>query len=237
MFTSNILRRGCLVKIKDLSREERPREKLLRQGASALSVYELLAILLRTGTKDCNALELGRKLISEFGSLKNLFSADKEELLKIKGLNIAKISTLLSVIEIAKRYQRESNDKRVIIQSSNDVFNLYQNEFLTCGNRELFLVLYLNSKNEVLREERLGSSLASACLIHPQEFVRGIIKYGASRIIVVHNHPSNDPTPSQEDIKFTKELMGGLKYFGFELLDHIIFTSDTYLSMRDKKII
>ncbi|MCX7990992.1 MAG: DNA repair protein RadC [Proteobacteria bacterium] len=225
-----------MVRIKELSEEERPREKLLKKGAHALTIYELLAIILRTGTKDLNAIELSKELINEFASLKNLFSADKEELLKIKGLNTGKVATLLSVIELAKRYQKEHNEKRIIINSSQDVYNYYGNEYMGVGNREVFLVLYLNSKNEVLREEKLGSSMANACLIHPQEFIRGLIKYGASRVILIHNHPSNDIKPSEQDIRFTKELFNSLKYFGFDLLDHIIFGLDNYFSMKDRNI-
>lgn len=225
------------LRIKDLSVDERPREKLIQKGASALTVYELLAIILRTGTKDYNAIELSKKIIFEFGSLRNLFSADREELLKVKGLNTAKVATLLSVIELSKRYQKENNGEKIKISSSEDVYRVYSKEFLEFGSREVFLVLYLNSKNEVLREEKLGSSLANACLIHPQEFIRGLIKYGASRLIIIHNHPSNDIKPSEQDIKFTKDLQNGLKYFGFELLDHIIFGTDNYFSMKDRNVI
>lgn len=226
-----------MVRIKELSKDERPREKLLKKGPASLSTYELLAIILRTGTKEYNAIELAKKILSDFGSLKNLFSADKEELIKIKGLNVAKIATLLSLIEIAKRYQKEDSNDKTIIRNSVDVFNFYRYEFLETGNRETFLALYLNSKNKVIKEERLGSSLFSACLIHPQEFIRGLIKYGASRLIIIHNHPSSDVNPSEEDIKFTKELKSALKYFGFELLDHIIFGCDDYFSMKDENVI
>lgn len=226
-----------MVKIRELSKDERPREKLFKKGASFLTIPELLAVILRTGTKEQDVLELSKNILSDFGSLKNLFSASKEELLKIKGLNIAKIATLLSVIELAKRYQKEDMDKKVVIRSAKNVYEFYSGEFFQMGNREHFLSLYLNSKNVVIREERLGSSMSNACLVHPQEFIRGLIKYGASRLILIHNHPSNDNNPSENDIKFTKDLSSNLKYFGFELLDHIIFTQDGYLSMREEGII
>ncbi len=226
-----------MVKIKELSLEERPREKLLKNNASSLATHELIAILLRTGTKDKNVIELSKEILEEFGSLKNLFSADKEELLRIKGLEKAKVATLLSVIELAKRYEKEGELKKPFIRGPKDVYELYKCEFYEKGNIESFISLYLNSKNQVLREERLGSSLTNACLVHPQEFIRGLIKYGASRIILIHNHPSNDVNPSEQDVKFSKELYEGLKYFGFELLDHIIFSQSGYYSLKDNGII
>ncbi len=226
-----------MAKIKELSQEDRPRERLFKNSPTALSTYELIAILLRTGTKNKSVIELSKEILKEFGSLKNLFSASQEELFKIKGLHTAKVATLLSAIELAKRYEKEAEVKNPVVKGPKDVFDLYKSEFYQNGNIESFLCLFLNSKNEVIREERLGSSLTNACLIHPQEFVRGLVKYGASRIILVHNHPSNDLNPSEQDIRFSKELSNGLKYFGFELLDHIIFTQNGFFSMKDKGLI
>jgi DNA repair protein RadC len=220
------------MRIKELSKEERPREKLLQKGPDALTNPELLAILLRTGSAGKNVIELSQELLKEFGGLKGLFSASKQELEAIKGIKEAKITSLLAVIELAKRHLKELSDVKNVIGKPADVYKLYSPEFIGL-NRELFIALYLNSKNEIIKEEKLGSSTSNACLCHPQEFVRGLLKSGASRLVLIHNHPSNDKKASAQDIKFTAELSKNLAYFGFELLDHIIVAGDGFVSMKE----
>lgn len=221
-----------MTRIKDFSKEERPREKLLGKGPQTLTSAELVAILLRTGSKGKNAIELSQELLARFSGLKNLFSASKEELMEVGGIKEAKITSLLAAIELAKRHLKESSGVCRIISGPADVYNLYRSEFIGM-NREVFIAVYLNSKSEILKEERLGSSTSNACLCHPQEFVRGLLKCGASRMILIHNHPSNDKTPSRQDIKFTGELSKNLSYFGFELLDHIIIADGEFISMKE----
>jgi len=222
--------------IKNLSREERPREKLLEKGPEALSDAELIAILLRTGIKGKSAIALGLELLNTFGGLKNLFMTPFIEIKKIKGINQAKFTSLISAIELARRVIKSSNNNSIPINGPKDVYERIKSEFLN-KNSEVFIALYLNSKNILLYEEKLGSGTFSSCLCQPQEFLKGFFKTGASRLILIHNHPSGDLTPSKQDINFTKELSLHLKYFGFELLDHIIVSGEHYYSFKDSGIL
>lgn len=218
--------------IKNLSKEERPREKLLEKGPDVLSDAELIAILLRTGIKGKSAIDLGSELLKSFGGLKNLFTAPFNEIKKIKGIDKAKITSLISAIELSRRVIKYANNNSTPITGPKNVFERVKSDFLNI-NKEIFIALYLNSRNLVLYEEKLGSGTFSNCLCQPQEFLRGFFRSGASRLILIHNHPSGDLTPSKQDIIFTKELSEHLKYFGFELLDHIIISGEQYYSLKD----
>lgn len=218
--------------IKNLSEKERPREKLIEKGPEALTDSELIAILLRTGIKGKSAIDLGTELLKSFGGIKNLFMAPFSEITKIKGINKAKLTSLISAIELARRVIKCSTDKTSPIIGPKDVFERVKADFINVNN-EMFVALYLNSKNFILYKQKLGSGTFSSCLCQPQEFLRGFFRTGSSRLIIVHNHPSGDLTPSKQDIIFTKELSQHLKYFGFELLDHIIIAGDNYYSFKD----
>ncbi len=219
-------------KIKDISISERPREKLLQKGPQFLTDAELIAILLRTGTKGKSAITLGDELLKASGGLKNLFNATYSEIFKIQGIKKAKYTSLISAIELAKRAMKENIDSMKPIKGPEDVYEFVKAEFL-CMDREVFYALYLNSKNIVKGYERLGSGSLSSCLCQPQEFLRGLLKYASTRLILVHNHPSGEIKPSNQDILFTKELAKHLQYFGFELLDHIIISGEKYLSIKE----
>jgi len=219
-------------KIKDISIAERPREKLLQKGPQFLTDAELIAILLRTGTKGKSAITLGEELLKASGGLKNLFNATYSEIFKIQGIKKAKYTTLISAIELAKRAMKEKVDRMNPIKGPKDVYEFVKAEFL-CMDREVFYALYLNSKNIVTGYEKLGSGSLSSCLCQPQEFIRGLFKYASTRLILVHNHPSGEIKPSNQDILFTKELAKHLHYFGFELLDHIIVSGEKYLSIKE----
>lgn len=221
-----------MARIKDMLTDERPREKMLRGGPASLTTAELIAVLLRVGTRSKNAVDVARDMLTHFGTLKKMFNAAPAELTKIKGVGSAKSAALVASIELARRFIGELEAKRTVIGKPQDVYTHYHAEFIGL-DRELFKALYLNSRNEVVDDETLGSSTASTCLCHPQEFVRGLVRSGASRLIVVHNHPSLDPKPSSQDIAFTAELARHLSYFGFELLDHIIVAGSAYASMKE----
>ncbi|MCX7770451.1 MAG: DNA repair protein RadC [Proteobacteria bacterium] len=218
--------------IKNLSKEDRPREKLLYKGPESLSDSELIAILLRTGVKGKSAIQLGEELLKTFGGLKSLFSAPFSEITKIKGIDKAKSTSLFSAIELSRRVIKYSSNANNPILGPKDVFDRIKSEFINT-NKEIFIALYLNSKNIVILEEKLGSGTFSSCLCHPQEFLRGFFKTGSSRLILVHNHPSGDLKPSKQDINFTKELSTHLEYFGFELLDHIIISGEKFCSLKE----
>jgi len=219
-------------KIKDIFITERPREKLLQKGPEFLTDAELIAILLRTGTKGKSAITLGEELIKTSGGLKNLFNATYNEIFKIPGIKKAKYTSLISAIELAKRAMKENVDRMKPIKGPKDVYEFVRAEFL-CLDREVFYALYLNSKNIVTGYEKLGSGSLTTCLCQPQEFIRGLFKHSSTRLILVHNHPSGDITPSKQDILFTKELAKHLKFFSFELLDHVIIYGEKYLSIKE----
>ncbi len=223
-----------MVKISEINKKDRPRERLLTHGAAALSTPELIAILLRTGVKGKSVIEIANEMINRFDGIRGLFNASYVELSKIKGLSMAKITTLLASIELARRYQQETKEKKVVIKDPEDVYNLYKSHVLGLSH-EIFVAIYLNSRNEILHEEKLGSSTTNSCLCHPQEFIRGLLNKGASRLILVHNHPSGDRTPSQRDIEYTEELSKHLNYFGFELLDHLIIADNGFVSLKTGK--
>lgn len=225
-----------MAKIAEINKNDRPRERLLSLGAKALSTPELIAILIRTGTKGKSAIEIASEMLNKTGNIRMLFNASFAELSKIKGLSKAKITTLLASIELARRYSNECGAERVFLSKPEDVYNFCRYKVVGLPH-EVFIVLYLNSKNEVVSEEQLGSSTANGCLCHPQEFVRGLINKGASRMIIIHNHPSGDKKPSQKDIDFTIELYSHLKYFGFDLLDHLIIADNGFVSLKDLGVI
>lgn len=225
-----------MAKIKELHNADRPRERLLQLGAKSLTNVELLAILLRTGTEGKSAIELAQELLQQMGTLRNLFNASIAELSKIKGIKKAKITTLLAAIELAHRYSKEFYSERLNFSNPEDVYNYCKTQLANL-TREVFLVLYLNSKNQLIGEEQLGSSLSNSCICHPQEFLRGLFNRGASKLILIHNHPSGDVSPSQKDIDFTVELSSHLLYFGFELLDHLKVSNRGYYSMKNGGII
>lgn len=225
-----------LVKIAEINKSDRPRERLLRLGAAALSTPELIAILIRTGTKGKSAIDIANEMLKHTGNIRTLFNSSFTELSKVKGLNKAKITTLLASIELGRRYSSEFGKEKISIKNPEDVYNFCKSKVIGLPH-EIFLVLFLNSKNEVISEEQLGSSTTNSCLCHPQEFIRRLLSRGASRMILIHNHPSGDKKPSQKDIDFTIELSSHLKYFGFELLDHIIIADNGYTSLNDEGLI
>lgn len=225
-----------MVKIREISEQDRPRERLARLGAKALSTQELLAILIRTGTKGKSAIEIASEMMSTFGSLKRLFQASHVELSKIKGLSTAKIATLLASYELSKRYASEFEGKKLVIKKPQDVYEHYKAHLIGL-TKEIFIAIYLNSRNEVLFDEERGTSTGNSCQCHPQEFIRGLLSKGGTRLILIHNHPSGDKTPSQNDITFTTELSSHLAYFGFELLDHIIISDNGFVSLKEEGFI
>lgn len=221
--------------LRDLPEEERPRERLLKFGSESLSIQELLQIVLRSGHKGESVALLSQKLLSHFGNLKRLFEASIEELMQIKGIGFAKAAQIKAVFELAKRYslyQEEKDLKR--ISSPEDVFKLIKAK-IKDYKKEHFYILALNTKNSVICEISVGTLNAS--LVHPREVFAEAIKNRANSIILVHNHPSGDLTPSEDDIKITKKLIEGGKILGIEVLDHIIITENSYFSFKSKGLL
>lgn len=223
-------------KIKDLPKNERPQERLIRYGAEALSNSELLAVILRTGTKNQNIMMLASSLIKETGGLDQLFNQSIEELTKIKGIGVTKAVQILALSEISKRFKTYKSGNGYKINTPLDVSNLVM-EDMKYLRQEKLKVLILNTKNIVTYIRDIFIGTLNSSIVHPREIFCEAIKKNGSSIIICHNHPSGDPTPSKEDINITLRLKECGKLIGIDLLDHIIIGENKYISIKAKGII
>jgi len=220
--------------IKDLPKDERPREKLIKKGASALKLEELLAILLRTGTKNKNVLKLAEDIVLKYNSNK-LKNIGFEELRNIYGVGPTKAVQILAAIEIGRRFFKPKEEKEIYIYSPKDV--LKQTSHLQENKKENFVVLYLDARNKLILKETVSIGTINASLIHPREVFEPAIRELAVQIILVHNHPSGDPEPSEDDLAMTKRLVEAGKILGIDVIDHIIVAKDKFFSFKDKRLI
>ncbi|NOZ58418.1 MAG: JAB domain-containing protein [Euryarchaeota archaeon] len=220
------------VKIRDMPPSERPRERLIHHGAGALSNAELLAIILRTGTKQESVLGLATRILSEY-SLRELAGADVSELKKIHGISDAKACQIAACFELARRVAEERGEERPAIRSSGDAFRLLYPRMAQL-RVEVFAGMYLNSRNRLLRLRDISRGGLEASVVQPREVFRIALQESATRVIVAHNHPSGDPEPSEQDIAITKTLKRAGELLGIELLDHIIVGDGRYVSLRDR---
>jgi DNA repair protein RadC len=207
------------MKISDLPNSSKPRERFLKHGKEALSDAELLAIILRTGTIKENAVEMSNRLIAEY-SLEKLFDCSLNELQKIKGIGPSKAMQILAISELGKRHS-QSKLPVTRITSAEDVYNYFKDK-LKDKKQEEFWILLLSAKNNIIKEELITKGILDSSIIHPREVFRPAIKNSASKIILVHNHPSGDPTPSQEDLEMTKRIIELGKNIDIRVLDHVI---------------
>lgn len=221
------------ITIKDLPVDERPRERLVKYGPEVLSNAELLAIILRVGTADYSAIGLAEHMLSRFGSLKGIATASIEELSKIKGLGTAKAAQIQAMVELGKRLATASGETRKAIRSPQDAAEVLMPE-LRDYPQECFKAIFLNTKGEVLRIRTITIGSLNASIITPVELFKKAISYNSKSIIVAHNHPSGDPTPSQEDINVTKRLVQAGDFVGIEVLDHLIIGDGRWVSLKER---
>ena len=209
--------------IKDWPEGEQPRQKLLKQGAPALSDAELLAIILRTGDASSGdtALDQARRIIKLFGSLAEVAQASARELCTIRGVGPAKAAELIAVFEIASRYTNNPLKPGLPIGSSKDVFHHYHAQ-LKGARREQFIAILLDAKNRVIRDVVISQGSLTASIVHPREVFTPIVRDSAAAVLFIHNHPSGDPSPSREDIEITRRLREVGTIMGVKVLDHII---------------
>ncbi|MDO8508942.1 MAG: DNA repair protein RadC [Nanoarchaeota archaeon] len=225
------------MKIKDIPENGRPRERFLKYGSETLSDAELLAIILRTGTPGENVVDMSNRLISEY-KLDKLFECSLKELQKIKGIGPSKAMQILAMTELGKRYnqlKQTNNKNRRKISCAKDVFD-YFHERLKDKKEEHVFILMLDTKNNIIGEQLVSKGILDASLIHPREVFKPAIKNSASKIILVHNHPSGDPNPSQEDLEITKRLMKTGEELGIKVLDHVIIGEDKWWSWKEEKV-
>ncbi|MBI4468566.1 MAG: DNA repair protein RadC [Acidobacteria bacterium] len=216
---------------------ERPRERLLKHGAGSLSEASLLSIFLRVGVKGMSAVDLARKLLSEFGGLRGLFQAGEADLRKIKGLGTAKIATLVAVAELNKRYLEEKVERGKFIECARDVHDLLAHRFSGL-DQEIFTVIYLDTKHRILgKPEELFHGTIDASSVYPREVVKRALAVRASALIAVHNHPSGEPEPSAADKVLTRDLKAACRLMEISLLDHIIVGARRYFSFAEANLL
>lgn len=217
------------MKIEQLA--EKPREKALRKGFSELSDTELLALVIESGTKNCSAFDLSMKVLSMVGNINQLPQLSLSELKSLPGIKNAKALRILGCIELSKRLQSTTLDQ-VVISSNKDVYDFYASQLIH-EKQEHFRAMYLDSKHRVIREKMLFLGSLDCSLVHPREVFKEALHLSASSIIVVHNHPSGDPTPSKQDIEITSLLNQTGQIMQIPLLDHIIIGHQSFYSFRE----
>lgn len=223
--------------IKDLPISERPREKLYSQGVEALSNAELLAIIIRTGNKEDTAIDLARRILSlDESGITYLSDVSLEELKQVKGIGISKACQILAAIEIGKRLNRIGPHDRIKVTSPAIIADVVMDEmrYLT---KEHFRIAILDTKNQILSIENISIGTLNASIVHPRDVFKIAIKRNANSIILIHNHPSGDTTPSNEDINITNRLIDAGNLVGIKVLDHIIIGDNKYLSFKEKNYI
>lgn len=220
-------------RIRELPSDERPRERLWKYGADTLSTAELLAILLRTGTERMSAVDLANHLLSENGNLRGVAAMTVEEMAGVHGIGPAKAAQIKAAIEFGRRLVSASPEERPRITSPRDVYNLLC-PTLRDEKREHFIALLLDTKNGVLRQHTVSVGDLSSSLVHPREVFVEAIRRSAASLIVAHNHPSGDPTPSPEDAAVTRRLQEAGELLGIDLLDHIVLGDNRWISLKEK---
>ena len=209
------------LRLKDQPASERPRERLAAHGPTALNHAELIAILLRTGLKGTNVVEVGRQLLAKFVTLNSLARASLDELRSIPGIGRDKAVTLMAAFALAQRMAAEMHGETPLLDTPESVAE-FMREQMRPFNKEQFVVLLLNSRRRLVKQENISHGTLDTILVHARDVFRSAIAGNASAIVLVHNHPSGDPTPSDADIKTTRDLIRAGHLLKIELLDHII---------------
>jgi len=225
-----------LKSIKTWPKWERPRERLIHEGAQALSDAELIAILLRSGVRGKDVVSMSRELISRFGGLRGLLSIEGKELRKVRGLGPAKAATILAATELSRRHLKEKLHKKNVIHDAPAVLD-YLYGTLRDRKREVFKVLYLDKSNAVIHEQDLFHGTLDEMTIHPRELIKSALDAHAKALILVHNHPSGRSQPSQEDREITQKLRCACESVSIKVLDHLIIGDNRYFSFREEGLL
>jgi DNA repair protein RadC len=224
-------------RIKEWPQNERPREKLLAYGASSLSEAELLAILIRTGTREGTAVDVARALLQTHNnSLSSLASRSAQEIMKEKGLKHAKAIALVAAFELGRRAASNYQQDRLQVRSPLDVVNRYQ-PLMRDLKTEIFKVILLDSANHIIHDAEVSRGTLNSSLAHSREIFRSAISAPAASIILLHNHPSGNPEPSPEDIQITRQIVQAGKIIEIPIHDHIIIAGASYTSFAEKGLL
>lgn len=221
-----------VLKIRDLPQELQPREKMLGQGPAALSMVELLAVILNTGTTKEGVLEMAGRIIREYGERSIVSETDAQRLSTELDVPITKACQIIACGEIGRRVYQKSETGFKTIRTAKDVFEYAQD--MRHLPKEHLRGIYLNTHHRVIHDEVISIGTINSNIIHPREVFRPAIEYNAAAVILVHNHPSNIVSPSVEDIEITKQLIEAGKMIGISLLDHIVITRDEFISIEAK---
>ena len=223
--------------VHDLPLSERPRERLSKLGSEALSSQEILALILGRGIKGESVIVTAQKLLTKFGNLKNLASASIEELTQIKGIGPAKAAQIKATFELSKRLEDSASETiKMTVKSPEDVVKTARN-MLKGKKKEHFLAICLDTRNHLIKTSTVSIGSLNCSIVHPREVFKDAISSSAASVIFIHNHPSGDPTPSEDDIKMTKRLIEVGEIIGIEVLDHIIICDSEHLSMKAKNLV
>ncbi len=223
--------------VKELPPDDRPREKLILKGAQNLSDAELIAILLRTGKQGKSVIEIARELISNEGNLSMIAGKTVDSLQKVSGIGKDKAATLAAAFELSRRILSQSkwlsNKKVTSPQEIADIFI----PILRDENKEKFIVVCLNSANKIIKYETISIGNLNSSIVHPREIFKVAIDCSSASIILIHNHPSGNPEPSNEDISITKKIVESGKIMDIPVFDHLIIAGESYTSFVEKRLI
>jgi DNA repair protein RadC len=222
--------------VRDLPRDERPRERLLKLGSEALSAQEILALILGRGIRGESVMMTSQKLLSRFGSLKGVADASVEELTQTRGIGSAKAAQIKAAIELSRRLESDAGESpNPILKSPEDAVAVARGQ-LKGRKKEHFLVLCLDTRNRLINHKLVSMGSLDTSIVHPREAFKEAVSSCAASVIFAHNHPSGDPEPSREDIELTKRLVKAGEIIGIEVLDHIIVCDRGYLSLKARNM-
>ncbi|MDP2598790.1 MAG: DNA repair protein RadC [Candidatus Liptonbacteria bacterium] len=221
--------RKYILKVRDLAQDERPREKLMKYGVSALSVGELMAIVLGVGTRKEEVLRMSNRLLKEYGEKTVVDQTDPKKIQEALGIPIAKSCQIVACFELGRRFFKTTNGKPVFIRTAKQVFEYLKD--MRELPKEHLRGMYLNSHYHLVHDEVISIGSLTANIIHPREVFKPALEHSASAVILAHNHPSGIATPSDADIEITKQLVGAGKILGVHLLDHIVVTKNKFTSI------
>lgn len=221
--------------IKELPRDERPREKLIKYGAEQLSNSELLALIIRTGSKNRTAIQLARNILGTAGGLSSLDDLSIDEMKNLKGVGRAKGTQIRAFVELSKRFLAAEGPAKININNPRDVANLIMPE-LRFAPQEIFKSVLLDVKNQVIAVRDISRGSLTSSPAHPREVFREAVRKSSAAVILAHNHPSGIPEPSEEDIQLTVKIFEAGELLGIELLDHIVIGDGNFISMKEQDL-
>ena len=224
------------VTIKDIPQDERPIERLIACGPEALSTAEIMAIVIRCGTRGENVVDLASRLLNSCGSMKNLACADFAELASVKGIGRVKAAQLKAAIELGKRVVLADFQEKKQVENPEDIVNMLMPK-MRYLHKEEFRAVFLDTRNRILDVVTISVGSLDTSIVHPREVFREAVRRSSASVIFVHNHPSGDPVPSEEDIAVTKRLMQAGELLGVQVLDHIVIGDNVFVSFKNKNIL